>query len=88
MGINKQKIKKWTNMLLGNSPYHVNQNEGKAYSKTEICGYYNNLTEKVSRFGLPGDTVPMTVVDSGEKTYFSIAIFQYGLAAYDLLLLN
>lgn len=88
MGINKQKIKKWTNMLLGNSPYHVNQNEGKAYSKTEICGYYNNLTEKVSRFGLPGDTVPMTVVDSGEKIYFSIAIIQYGLAAYDLLLLN
>lgn len=88
MGINIQKVKKWTNMLLGNSSYHVKQDEGKVYSKTEICGYYNNLTEKVSRFGLHGDTIPTTVVDSGEIIYFPIAIFQYGLAAYDLLLLN
>lgn len=88
MGINRQKIKKWTNMLLGNSSYHVNQDEGKVYSKKEIRGYYNNLTEKVSRFGLAGDTVPTTVVDSGETIYFPIAIFQYGLAAFDLILLN
>lgn len=88
MGINRQKIKKWTNMLLGKSSYHVNQDEGKIYSKEEIKGYYNNLTEKVSRFGLPGDMIPSTTVDSGETLYFSIAIFQYGLAAYDLLLLK
>ena len=88
MGINRQKIKKWTNMILGKSSYHVNQDEGKVYSKTEIQGYYNNLTEKVSRFGLPGDTIPTTTVDSGETLYFPIAIFQYGLAAYDLLLLK
>lgn len=88
MGINIQKLKKWTNMIMGNSSYHVNQDEGKVYSKTEIRGYYNNLTEKVSRFGLQGDTIPTTVVDSGEIIYFPIAIFQYGLAAYDLLLLN
>lgn len=88
MGINIQKIKKWTNMLLGKSSYHVNQNEGLIYSREEIKGYYNNLTEKVTRFGLDGNTIPTTVVDSGEELYFSIAIFQYGLAAYDLFLLN
>lgn len=88
MGINFHKIKKWTNMMLGKSSYHVNQNEGKVYSKIDIKGYYNNLTEKVSRFGLSGDTIPKTIVDSGETIYFPIAIFQYGLAAYDLLLLK
>lgn len=47
MGVNLFKIKKWTKMLRGNSVYHVNQNEGKYYSKTEVKGYYNNLTDKV-----------------------------------------
>lgn len=88
MGVNVQKIKKWTKMLLGNSSYHVNQSEGLIYSKSEVAGYYNNLTEKVTRFGLNGNEIPKTVVDSGEELYFSIAIFQYGLAAYDLFLLN
>lgn len=88
MSINIQKIKKWINMILGNSSYHVNQDEGKCYSKSEIRGYYNNLTEKITRFGLKGNDIPKTVVDSGEELFFSIAIFQYGLAAYDLFLLN
>ena len=88
MGVNLQKVKKWTNMMLGKSSYHVNQNEGKYYSKTEVKGYYNNLTEKITRFGKDGVLVPTTVVDTGEEIYFSIAIFQYGLAAYDLYLEN
>lgn len=88
MGINRQKIKKWTNMLLGKSAYHVNQDEGRIYSKTDVKGYYNNLTEKITRFGLENDDVPTTTVDTGETIYFSIAIFQYGLAAYDLYLLK
>jgi heparosan-N-sulfate-glucuronate 5-epimerase len=32
--------------------------------------------------------VPMTIVDTGEQIYFPIAVFQYGLGAYDLYLLN
>lgn len=88
MGINIQKIKKWTNMLLGKSSYHVNQDEGKIYSKKEIKGYYNNLTEKVTKYGLSTNEIPKTTVDTGESIYFSIAIFQYGLAAYDLYLLD
>lgn len=73
-------------MMLGKSAYHVNQSEGKLYSKTEVKGYYNNLTEKITKYGKPGVLVPKTVVDTGEELYFSIAVFQYGLAAYDLYL--
>lgn len=75
-------------MIMGNSSYHVNQGVGRVYSKSEIAGYYNDLTEKVSRFGYEDDRIPQTVVDTGDKIYFSIAIFQYGLAAYDLYLLS
>ena len=88
MSVNLQKIKKWTNMMLGKSSYHVNQDEGKLYSKTEVKGYYNNLTEKITKYGKPGELIPKTVVDTGDEIYFSIAIFQYGLAAYDLYLDN
>lgn len=71
-------------MLRGKSVYHVNQDEGKYYSKTAVQGYYNNLTDKVLLFGKEGSEVPTTTVDTGETIYFSISIFQYGLAAYDL----
>ncbi len=71
-------------MLSGNSVHHVNQSEGLYYAKDKVVGYYNNLTEKVSRFGLKDDSVPKSFVDTGEEIYFSIAIFQYGLASYDL----
>lgn len=86
MGINAHKIKKWFNMVRGNSVYHVNQDEGKYYSKNDIKGYYNNLTEKVSRFGEEGLTIPKVKVDSGEEVYLPTAVFQYGLGAYDLFL--
>ena len=86
MSVNLQKIKKWTNMILGKSSYHVNQDEGKFYSKDSVKGYYNNLMEKITRFGKPGVLIPKTVVDTGEEIFFPIAIFQYGLAAYDLYL--
>lgn len=88
MAVNIYKIKKWINMLSGKSVHHVNQDEGKIYSKTQIKGYYNNLTEKVSRFGLSGNEIPKSFIDTGEEIYFSIEIFQYGLGAYDLYLLN
>ena len=66
----------------------VNQDEGKCYSKDCIEGYYNNLTDKVSKFGLSGNELPISEPAPGIKMYFSIAIFQYGLAAYDLFLLT
>lgn len=72
-------------MLTGKSISHVNQGVGTCYSATDIAGYYNDLTEKVTK----DDTnilVPKYQVDTGEKIFFSIGIFQYGLAAYDLFL--
>ncbi len=75
-------------MLIGNSVHHVNQDEGKIYSKDDIKGYYNNLTEKITRFGRKDNKIPFTYVDTGEEIEFSIAIFQYGLAAYDLYLMS
>lgn len=88
MGISLFKIKKWTNMLLGKSVYHVDQGVGLCYDAREVKGYYNNLTEKVTRFGAEGTQIPKTKVDTGEEIYFSIAVFQYGLGAHDLYLMN
>lgn len=88
MAINSFKIIKWLKMLTGNSVYHVNQNEGLVYSKNELRGYYNNLTEKVTKYGLKDNSVPTTILDSGEEVFFPIAIFQYGLAAFDLYLID
>lgn len=75
-------------MLTGKSISHVNQGVGKIYSVNEIKGYYNDLTEKVTKRENLGDGVPMSSVDTGEVIYFPIEIFQYGLGAYDLYLLN
>lgn len=75
-------------MLIGKSVYHVNQGPGQVFSKVNIEGYYNDLTEKITRFGKQDNGIPLTVVDTGEEIEFSIAIFQYGLAAYDLFLLS
>lgn len=88
MGISLYKIKKWTKMLTGKSISHVDQGIGKIYSVEEIKGYYNNLTEKVTKRDDLGNKVPMSSVDTGETIYFPIEIFQYGLGAYDLYLLN
>lgn len=88
MGISLYKIKKWIKMLAGKSISHVDQGIGKIYSVDEIRGYYNDLTEKVTKREDLGDKVPISSVDTGEKIYFPIEIFQYGLGAYDLYLLN
>lgn len=85
MGISIFKIKKWYKMMKGTSITHVNQGVGTCYSRTEIAGYYNDLTEKVTR-DAPELLVPKYHVDTGEEIFFSIGIFQYGLAAYDLFL--
>lgn len=86
MGVSIFKLKKWINMVRGKSVYHVNQDEGKCYSKNRIEGYYNNLTEKVTLFGRSDDQIPSIRLENGAEAYFSSAIFQYGLGAYDLYL--
>lgn len=85
MGISVHMLKKWARILAGKSIFTVHQGVGTCYSKTEVAGYYNDLTEKVTRDD-PDILVPKYYVDSGEQIYFSIGIFQYGLASYDLYL--
>jgi hypothetical protein len=85
MGMSIYKIRKWYKMITGKSISHVNQGAGTCYSKTEVAGYYNDLTEKVTKDD-PDILVPKYRVDTGEEIYFSIGVFQYGLAAYDLFL--
>ncbi len=86
MALSIYVIKKWVKILSGNSVFTVNQDEGKFYSKKEVKGYYNNLTEKITRFGLPGNEIPKSHVAVNMTIEFSIGVFQYGLAAYDLYL--
>lgn len=87
MAVSMYQIKRWYLMLMGKSISHVNQDIGKYFSKNEILGYYNNLTEKVTkqRDLLETDRLP-EVNTATTKILFPVAVFQYGLGAYDLYL--
>lgn len=86
MALNMYNIKKWSKMLVGKSILHVNQIEGYYYDKKEIAGYYNDLREKVIKSNLNNYELPLSDLGDGKKIEFPIAIFQYGLGAYDLYL--
>ena len=76
-------------MLAGTSILHVNQGVGKIYSKNDIGGYYNDLTEKVLRGkNLQKVKIPRLQLKNGQEVVFPIAVFQYGLGAYDLYLIE
>lgn len=81
-------IKKWYLMLKGESILHVNQDIGKHFSTREVSGYYNNMIEKVTKMPelLGSDELPKLNLEGGKSIYFPVAIFQYGLGAYDLFL--
>lgn len=85
-----KKLKRWINMMLGKSIDHVNQDKGKIYSINHISGYYNNLTEKVTKNPriLKTKDLPYLQTEKGEYVMFPVAIFQYGLGAYDMYLLT
>lgn len=74
-------------MLTGKSIWHVNQDIGKCFSVDSIKGYYNNMTEKVTKMPelLVNDGLPLLNTGNGEVE-MPVAIFQYGLGAYDLYL--
>ncbi len=79
-------------MLTKKSVFHVNQTEGKFYDPSRLKGYYNNLTDKVRYTTLFDEAgIPLNIASYGEKretVYFPIAIFQFGLGAWDLYLEN
>lgn len=85
-----QQGKKWLKMLCGKSILHVMQDEGKVFSRDEVRGYYNNFTEKLLKPGALLDETGLVynLTNEGKHIYFSIAIFQYGLGAYDLYLIT
>ena len=88
MALSAYQIKRWYLMLAGKSAWHVRQDIGKSFSTDEIKGYYNDLTEKVKIAPslLDGDELPVLTLENGSETRFPVAIFQYGLGAYDLFL--
>lgn len=88
MALSENNIKRWYNMLTGKSVWHVNQNIGTCFSKTEIKGYYNNMTAKVTMMPqlLNSDALPILNLGKGKTVESAVAIFQYGLGAYDLFL--
>lgn len=89
MGLSIYNIKKWAKMLTGTSILHVNQGVGKIYSKKNIKGYYNDLTEKVLKckeFNEKG--LPVIKSESGQSLTYPVTIFQFGLGAYDLYLIS
>ncbi len=88
--ISKALIQKWSRMLKHNSVLHVKQTEGKYYSVSEVAGYYNDFSSKVRcTKSFDANGIPLNTASHGEEkkqVYFPIAIFQYGLGAYDLWL--
>lgn len=90
MAITIIQVQRWTKMLLGNSVEHVQQGIGKVYSKSEVKGYYNDLTEKVTmnQSLLYTEKLPLIKQLDGKYIYFPVAIFQYALGCYDLWLLK
>lgn len=80
-------LTRWYKMLTGKSGFHVKQGVGKYYSKSEIKGYYNDLTNKVSdKTILDNNGIPINLTVANVQAYFPITIFQYGLGLYDLYL--
>lgn len=82
------QIKRCYKMLTGRSVWHVNQNLGNCFAKNEVKGYYNNMTEKVLMMPelLSNNELPRLNLEGGKLICFPVAIFQYGLGAYDLYL--
>lgn len=88
MAISWYQIKRWIKMVSGNSVDHVNQNIGNLFAKNDVLGYYNNLTEKVTKQPklLYNEELPIHITNKYERIFFPVAVFQYGLGAYDLWL--
>lgn len=86
MALTMFQLKRWIKMISGRSIDHVNQDLGKCFTTDSLSGYYNNLTEKVTKSPIPleSDELPTLITEKKERVYFPVGIFQYGLGAYDL----
>lgn len=90
MGLSIYNIRKWYKMLTGKSIMHVKQDMGKCFVPGKLEGYFNNMTEKVTKDPetLEKKTIPMTTDEIAGVVYFPVAIFQYGLGAFDLYIMT
>jgi hypothetical protein len=80
-------LRRWINIALGKSATAIRQDAGRYFRSTELAGYYNDLTGKIGSGTLVDkDGIPLSQIGKEEFAYFPIAIFQYGLGMYDLLL--
>ena len=88
MGLSIYNIKKWYRMVKGTSILHVNQGVGTNFVPGQICGYFNDLTQKVAKEPdlLKNGKLPTFHTEKRGDIDFPISIFQYGLGAYDLYL--
>ena len=87
MGMSIYNIKRWFRMLSGKSIYHVDQSLGQVI---EQGGYYNDLTQKVvmGDSNLDEEGIPFLEHSNGAHVRMPTMIFQYGLGAYDLWLIE
>ena len=89
MAVSLYQIKKWTRKYILKTQTGFRQGVGQIYSKDEVKGYYIDLREKVLEGqALAPEELPRSRMDSGETFIFSIGVMQYGLACYDLYLMN
>ncbi len=89
MGITVYKLKKWFRRYFLHTKSSLQQDVGKVYSVEALAGYYNDLTEKVTKGEkLEPEEIPTYYMDNGKKFVFSIGVMQYGLASYDMYLLG
>ena len=83
-------IEKWKKMLSHKSILHVKQGKGEFFSAENQFGYYNDLRDKVRyTVNRDGEGIPFNIAAHGNEKkniYFPVAVFQYGLGAYDLYL--
>lgn len=75
-------------MIFGKSLSHVHQGPGREYSLTNLRGYYNDLTEKVTKDHAHYNMTEVFPYHDakGNECDAPIEFFQYGLGAYDLYL--
>ena len=86
MALSLSNIKRWYLMLTGQSIYHVNQSIGEYFQKDKICGYYNNMMEKVQKAPQYVDNEDMPSLDlgNGKQFFFPVGIFQFAFGLLDL----
>ena len=89
MKVTKYQLTKWVRKYVIKTMTGFRQGVGQIYSKNEVAGYYNDLREKVLE-GKPlaPEELPTSVADSGKEFLFTIGVMQYGLACYDLYLME